>query len=229
MDSETPLDGYYMASSRHERPALLADSVIAAPFHDGKSRAIDKRVFYEAIEEIPLPWTYLVPVAVSDLEPLLVGPLARLNIGFDTDTPWAELECTRMHEQWGHPLDRGVLFFMALTLEVMWAWEKARLLLEQRPRLGEACAVPELVESEGSAVIDSPRGTLVHHVRIDPAGAISRYRVISPLQFNYLMLNQHLSAFAKKSITGIDIGEAAAHKLQLAVRAFSPCVPCGTH
>jgi NAD-reducing hydrogenase large subunit len=190
---------------------------------------MDHQPFYESIEEQPLSWSYLVPVTVSDLQPLLVGPLARVNMGFDTETPWAEMECTRTHEQWGHPLDRELLFLLAMTLEVIWAYEKACLLLEQRPRVGEAFCMPELGECEGLAVIDGPRGTLVHHVRVDSNGDVDRYRVISPLQFNYRMLNQHLTAFTRHQVRGIDIGEEVAEQLQLVVRTFSPCVPCGTH
>lgn len=105
-DTETPLDGYYLATTERQQPSLMGDGVVASPLHEGEAREMDHRSFYDSIIEEPLPWTYVVPVKVDDLTPLLVGPLARVNLGFDTVTPWAELECTRPHELWGHPLDR---------------------------------------------------------------------------------------------------------------------------
>jgi F420-non-reducing hydrogenase large subunit len=229
METETLFEGYYLASTSRERPALVGDTVTAARFQVGEPIEMDHLAFSESIEEQALPWSYLVPVTVGDLQPLLVGPLARVNLGFDTETPWAEMECTRTHEQWGHPLDRELLFLLAMTLEVIWAYEKACLLLEQRPRVSEAFTRPELGEGEGLAVVDGPRGTIVHRMWVDSNGEIARYNVISPLQFNYMMLNRHLTAFTRQQVRGIDVSEEVVEQLQLVVRAFSPCVPCGTH
>lgn len=229
LDTASPFEGRYLASTIRERPALLGDRVTAAPFRHGESVTMDARAFCDSISEEPVPWSYLIPAAVGELGPLLVGPLARVNLGFDTDTPSAELECKRITGHWGRPLDREFLFLMAITLEVIWAWEKALLLLEQRPKVMEPCVMPKLVESDGVAVVDSPRGTIVHRARMDQEGVISSYQLLSPLQFNCLMLNRHLSSFARKSLNGMEISEVDALGLQLSVRAFSPCVPCGTH
>jgi F420-non-reducing hydrogenase large subunit len=229
METETSLKGYYMASTKGENPALLGEVVTCAEFDEGEPWDLDYGELYESIEERPVPWSYLVPVAVSEIEPLIVGPLARVNLGFDTETPWAELECTRIHEHWGHPLDMSLLFLMSMTLEMIWAYEKVCLLLEQRPRHGEACTVPDLTEGDGMAVIDGPRGTLVHKVWLDSDGVVARYKVISPLQFSSLLLNRHLTEVARRLVTGLEISEEAAQRLQLSVRAFTPCVQCGTH
>lgn len=228
-ETETRLQGYYLASTKRESPAMIGDTVSYAEFDEGEPTDMDHGEFYGSIEERPVPWSYLVPVTVSQMELLMVGPLARVNLGFDTETPWAELECTRIHEQWGHPLDMELLFLMSMTLEMIWAYENACLLLEQRPRHGEACAEPEVVESDGIAVIDGPRGTLVHKVWLDSSGAISRYQVISPLQFSCQLLNQHLTSLARILVTGLEISDDVAQLLQLSVRAFTPCVQCGTH
>jgi F420-non-reducing hydrogenase large subunit len=229
MEIEVGLQGYYMASTRRESPALLGDAVTNADFQEGEPEDLDHPEFFDLIVEQPVPWSYLVPVSVSQLGPLMVGPLARVNLGFDTETPWAELECTRIHEQWGHPLDMELLFLASMTLELIWAYEKASLLLEQRPRHGEACVEPELTEGEGLAVIDGPRGTLVHKVWMDSKGIISGYKVISPLQFSGELINQHLTSLAQNVVSGLEIGDDVAQLLQLSVRAFTPCVQCGTH
>jgi len=229
IDTQTPLNGFYMSSAMREHPALMGDCMIVAPFKGGEPRFIGHDEFYESMAENTVAWSYVKPVTVGDFTPLLVGPMARVNVGFDTDTPWAELEATRTHEHWGHPLDRDMLFLSAMALEVIWAWEKARLLLDQRPRVKEPCAAIDMTEAEGLAIVESPRGSLVHHLQIGSDGEIAGYRIVSPLQFNYDLLNQHLSGFAQKSISGVEIGEAAAQSLQLAVRSFGPCVSCGTH
>lgn len=229
LEAGMPFEGGYMACSRDESPVLDGEQVTVARFDRGEPVSMDVHSFVKSLEPKPLSWSYLVPVSVSVFGPLLVGPMARVNLGFDTDTPWAEMEATRMHGHWGHPLDREYMYLMSLVLEVIRAWEKALLLIEQRPKLNEFCAVPPTVESEGFSVVESPRGTLVHRLAIDGKGDVAAYDVFSPLQFNYLIMNQHLSSLARRLVEGVDIGKAEAGKLQLLVRTFNPCVPCGTH
>ncbi len=229
IESAMPFRGHYMASTVAGRQALVGETVTAAPFQQGETREMPARDFYDSIVEKPVPWSYLVEAAVGDMGPVLVGPLARVNLGFDTQAPWAELERARTTEIWGHPLDREFLFLVALILEVIRAWENALLLLEQRPKVMEPCVRPKLVDSEGMAVVESPRGTLVHSLRMDAEGFITSYRIVSPLQFNFAMLNQHLTGCARKTVGGMELSEGAAQNLQFALRAFSPCVPCGTH
>jgi coenzyme F420-reducing hydrogenase alpha subunit len=229
IESAMPFEGHYMASTVAGHHSLIGEAVTAAPFHRGETREISARDFYSSITGKPVSWSYLVEAEVGDLGPLLVGPLARVNLGFDAQAPWAELERTRTTEIWGHPLDREFLFLMALTLEIINAWENASLLLEQRPKVMEPCLRPKLAESEGLAVVESPRGTLVHRVCMDADGSVTGYSMVSPLQFNSAMVNQHLTNCARKTVSGIEISEIAAQNLQFALRSFSPCIPCGTH
>lgn len=230
METGGPLTGYYIASTLGGRPALLGDEITAAPFEGGEDVMMDAEGFLSSIEERRVPWSYLVPLAVEDLEPALVGPLARVNLGFGDDTPQADLECRRTAEQWEHPLDREYFFLVAIALEAIWGWEKASNLLEGWAGSDAGpCAPVHLSETDGFAVIDSPRGTLAHIASITAGGLIGDYHVLSPLQFNYLLMNSHLSSVAQETVRGIDISDATAARLQLAVRSFIPCVPCGTH
>ena len=228
-EGAAPLEGSFMATAANGLPSPTGDTVVASPFQDGEPVEMDLSGFLDSIEERPVPWSYLVPAAVGGLGPMLVGPLARANMGFNTDTPWAELEWSRMKEHWGAPLDREFHFLTALVLEVIEAWERALLLLEQRPKVLEPCVMPRLRTGEGAAVLDSPRGTMVHRLRLDEDGLVAAYRVVSPLQFNHDMLNRHLTGIARLTVEGVEISDATAQGLLLAVRAFTPCVPCGTH
>jgi sulfhydrogenase subunit alpha len=230
METGSHLPGYYMASTRDGRPTLIGDEITAAPFAGGDEVTMDPQGFLASIEERPVPWSYLVPLAVEDLEPALVGPLARVNLGFGDDTPQASLECSRAVEQWGSPLDREYFFLVAIALEAIWGWEKARNLLADLPAGGSKPSSPvQLTQTDGFAVVDSPRGTLAHIVSIDAAGLIEEYHIFSPLQFNHFLMNSHLSSVAAETVRGIDISDPTAARLQLAVRSFIPCVPCGTH
>jgi coenzyme F420-reducing hydrogenase alpha subunit len=229
METGTPLPGSYMCSVTDGLAALLGTEVATAPFAGGEPRALSFDEFLSSLVEEEIDWTFVKPLTVDGFDCQLVGPLARVNMGFGEDTPLAAMERARLLEQWEHPLDSEFFFLMSLALEAVWAWEKAKRLLSSISYDGECWTSLAPAAGAGRAVIDSPRGLLVHQVELDALGAVSDYRVCSPLQFNYKTLNEHLTSVAARTVGGIDIGESAAARLQMAVRSFSPCVPCGTH
>ncbi len=230
MFTGTTLAGHYMAATVEGVPFPLGDEVTVKPFGEGEPVVLSHRQLLDGMVEAPVQWSYLVPVSLQGADHLLTGPLSRMNMGYGPDTKWADLECNRCVEQWGRPLDREFLAYMAIMLEVIRAWEKSRLLLEDwSPAGGVACEAPEFSAANGVSVVDSPRGVILHSVSVDRSGIVEAYKVVSPLQFNCPMMNRHLSDISRKFETGTEITDAVAQRLQLAVRAFNPCVPCGTH
>ncbi|HEY5492985.1 MAG TPA: nickel-dependent hydrogenase large subunit [Candidatus Anoxymicrobiaceae bacterium] len=229
METGTPLPGSYMCSVTDGLASLIGTEVAAATFAGGEPAAMSFDEFLSSVQEDENDWTFVKPLTVKGLDCQLVGPLARVNMGFGDDTPLVVMERARLLEQWEHPLDSEFFFLMTLALEAVWAWEKAKKLLSSASPDGECWTRLAPAEGGGHAVIDSPRGLLVHQVELDAGGAVTDYRVYSPLQFNYRTINEHLTSVAARTVGGIDIGESAAARLQLAVRSFNPCVPCGTH
>ena len=230
MDTGEPISGYYAAVTSDGSPDPLGDSVTVSPFTGGESLTFTGEGFLDALRGEPVSWSYAVPVILEDMEPALVGPMARSNTGFGPDTPWADEELKECRKKWGNPFDREFLYFPALALEVVRAWEKARLLLTDTSRYkGEEARVPEISASDGLAVVDASRGIIVHCVSIDQDGKISEYQIISPLQINYSSINDCLSRVARKVVSGLEVTDQVTQMLQRTVRSFSPCVPCGTH
>jgi len=230
METGTPLPGHYLCSVTDGLAALIGSGISAAPFSGGEPVTMSPAEFLSAIEAEETDWSFLKPLRVDGLDCQMVGPLARVNMGFGQDTPLAHLERGRLLEQWEHPLDSEFFFLMSLALEAVWGWEKATRLLQAASDGGPECWTKlQPAAGTGHAVLDSPRGTLAHQVELGAGGAVADYRVMSPLQFSYRTMNKHLTSVAARSVSGIDISEAATARLQLAVRSFNPCVPCGTH
>jgi NAD-reducing hydrogenase large subunit len=102
-------------------------------------------------------------------------------------------------------------------------------LLSEGPFVGDSAAPLEFSGSSGVAVVDSPRGLLLHKLKLSKGSTISSYEIISPLQFNHDMLNDSLSKVALDAVDGLDMDDAVSGRLELIVRSFNPCVSCGTH
>jgi len=229
MDS-FPMQGSMAVLTSGGDPSPIGDTVTMKAFASPSDTVeMTPDDFYSSIVKEPVTWSYLVPVAAGDSRPLLVGPLARLNTGFVVDTPLARLESDRVREQWGEVLDRPLFNFMALMIEAARAWEKSISLLSEGPFVGEGAARIELSGSTGMAIVDSPRGLLLHKLKLGKGSTISSYEIISPLQFNHDMLNESLSKGALEAVDGLDMDDAISGRLELLVRSFNPCVPCGTH
>lgn len=231
MDAGTRIDCSSVAVTSGGYPALIGEHVsVLSP--DGKDTSLlETEEFYRSIRTSKLDWSYVIPAAVENIESVLVGPIARVNLGYGPEDGWAELECGRCKEQWGPVLDRETLSFLALALEVVWAWEKSMEIL------GDASFVEDeplgsinLSEARtGVAVVGSSQGPVVHGVELDSDGVVARYQIVSPLQFNYYTLNDCLDKAAGKIVTEPEVSDAVSQRLQLVARAFNPCIPCGTH
>jgi len=232
METGAPLTGHYMASTVEGIPELIGDEISISPFGGGETETVDPVAFIDSVEEHPVPWSGVVPLKVAGVDSTMVGPLARLNHGFGDDTPAAQLESMRCFEQWERPLDRESFFLVALACEAIRGLEKARGLtgeLREVSASEKPCAEIEPAAGAGSAVVESPRGLIAHVLEVDDAGRIGSCRIMSPLQFNYTLMNRHLTNVARKNVRGIEVVDADAARLQFAVRSFNPCVPCGTH
>lgn len=230
VDPGPPLHGFHVSTSREGFADLNGDTVTITPFEGEGRRIVEVDSFLDMLDKRPVGWSYLVPVAIEQGEPCLVGPMARVNLGFGPDATWANAERARVMQEWGAPLDHELLFFTAMALEVIWAWENATRLLEGDSISGtEACSPPAITESGAVAVLETPRGTALHWLATDRRGGVAEYRVVSPLQLNQALLDAHLTAVALNEVGGLEISDVVSQRLQFAVRSFLPCVSCGTH
>jgi NAD-reducing hydrogenase large subunit len=82
---------------------------------------------------------------------------------------------------------------------------------------------------EGLGCVEAPRGTLLHHYRVDPDGLITWVNLIVATGHNNLAMNRGVRQVAERFIRGDDIAEGALNRLEAVIRAFDPCLSCSTH
>jgi F420-non-reducing hydrogenase large subunit len=114
-----------------------------------------------------------------------VGPLARLNQ--DTAlTPLAEEERQRLLRDRG-PLPRFDLSsaFWSLFLELLQAAEKMAELYKKENLTGpEIRNIPTEMGREGQAALESPKGLIYHHYRVDKKGLVTDIAVLDTVTEN---------------------------------------------
>jgi NAD-reducing hydrogenase large subunit len=180
------------------------------------------------------PWSYL---KTTYYKPLgypdgiyRVGPLARLNIVDGCGTERAAQEWAEFRE-----LDRGSVlssfyFHYARLIEILYSIERMEQLLTDKDILSphvRAFARPN--NEEGVGVSEAPRGTLIHHYKVDDQGLITWANLVIATGHNNSAMNRGVLQVAKHFVNGNKLQEGMLNRVEAVIRAFDPCLSCSTH
>jgi NAD-reducing hydrogenase large subunit len=159
-----------------------------------------------------------------------VGPAARLNVatgcGYaSTNQEWAEFI----------GLERGPIMssfhnHYARLIEIFYHIEVLEKLLNDPEIMNthvRAYARPNYFEGVG--IVEAPRGTLIHHYKVDENGLVTWVNLIVATGNNNLAMNKGVLQVAKRWINGDKITDGALNRLEALIRAFDPCLSCSTH
>ena len=213
--------------------------------YDGKLRVVDsqRKIVVDGVD--PAKYADLIGEAVENWSYLKspyykpmgypagmyrVGPLARLNTCTPCGTPLADAELAEFRQ-----LQRGAVlssfhYHYARLIEILYAIEKMRLILDAPDILSEhvrARARPN--RSEGVGVSEAPRGTLIHHYKIDAHGQITWANLIIATGHNNLAMNHGILQVARRFVNGNKLTEGMLNRVEAVIRCFDPCLSCSTH
>ena len=190
--------------------------------------------YQKVFEEKVFDYTYIkMPVLREHDYPdggVKVGPLARLNIVKTYYDEEADELRDRVLEEWGRPAMLPLLYHYARVVETIATFHLIKRNLKEldfySPPLRE---YTESVKGEGMAMIEAPRGTLIHHYRADEKGLTTYINVITPTAFNAVPMENDLTAYFRgKDVMSMSDREIYADAVAI-VRPYDPCMACATH
>jgi NAD-reducing hydrogenase large subunit len=159
-----------------------------------------------------------------------VGPLARLNVADRCGTPLADVELAEFRERYGRIVQSGFHYHYARLIEALYALERMQALLDDPAILDtKVRAHAGVNDLEGVGVIEAPRGTLIHHYKVDTTGAITWVNLIVATGHNNLAMGRGVDQVAKRFVNGRKLEEGALNRVSAIVRAYDPCLSCSTH
>jgi NAD-reducing hydrogenase large subunit len=82
---------------------------------------------------------------------------------------------------------------------------------------------------EGVGVIEAPRGTLFHHYCIDEQDIVTKANLIVSTTSNNQAMNESIRQVAATYLDGHEPTEGLLNHLEVAIRAYDPCLSCATH
>jgi len=194
----------------------------------------DYRGYLDLIAETVKPWSYMKFPFLRALGPedgwYRVGPLARIDNAERIDTPRAEKERQAfMNDNGGQPAHQVLATHRARLIELLYCAEAIEQLLDD-PLLGSS----DLIASGerrpvGIGVLEAPRGTLFHHYEVDDGGLVRRANLIVSTTNNNQAMNAAIRRVAADQLNGQELTEPLLNQVEIAIRAFDPCLSCATH
>jgi F420-non-reducing hydrogenase large subunit len=221
-------------------------------FYDGHTRIVDPEgnefakyhpsEYLDHIEERVEPWTYLKVtylknvgwkgwVTGKDSGIYRGGPLGRLNASEGMQTPLAQAEFEKMYETLGgKPVHATLAYHWARIIEGCQGAELWLDYINDDDILDEHIRnIPTETPSRGVGVIEAARGHLIHDYDTDENGLVTAVNLIVATTHNYAGINLAIRNAAKGVIKGGDVAEGNLNIVEMAFRAYDPCMACATH
>jgi len=226
----------HMSLVRRDGAMDLYDGGLRAVDADGKLifDHVDPQRYLEYIAEDVKPWSYMKFPFIRSLGPehgwYRVGPLSRVSACDFIDTPLAEAERRQFKAvSGGKPSAVTMAYHWARMIELLHSVEKIDELLHDPDLQGQDLMVTGTRRSEGVAIIEAPRGTLFHHYRVDEHDLVTMANLIVSTTSNNEAMNRAVESVARQFLDGQTITEGLLNHVEVAVRAYDPCLSCATH
>jgi NAD-reducing hydrogenase large subunit len=213
--------------------------------YDGRLRAIDangNKIFdgvtpieyRDYLMEEVRPWSYMKFPHIKSLGKergwYRVGPLAVINCCDSIDVPLAEKARQEFFAAgWGNPVHATLAYHWSRIICMIYAVEKIKELLFDDDLQRTDLKTTGQRRPEGVAWIEAPRGTLFHHYCVDKHDQITSANLIVSTTSNNEALNRSVRKVAEDYLSGKEITEGLLNHIEVAVRAYDPCLSCATH
>ena len=230
----------------------MVDAENKVNFYDGQLRVVDcdgKEVckfatsqYRDYIAEHVEPWSYMKFTFLKQrgwhdftegpgTSIYSVAPLARLNAADGMATLRAQIAYEEFFKMLGgKPVHHTLANHWARVIEMIYAAERIEQLVND-PEITspDVRRIPTAVPKVGIGVVEAPRGTLFHHYETDERGVIKMANLIVATGNNAARIAMSVERAAKSLIHGGNVSEGLLNKIEMAFRAYDPCLGCATH
>jgi NAD-reducing hydrogenase large subunit len=230
-------DSNHLSIVRPDGAYDIYDGVLRALTADGRVifDHADNQKYLDYIAEEVRPWSYMKFPFIKSLGPdkgwYRVGPLARVNNCSYFDTPEAEIarqEFKALTQD--KPNNITMAYHWARMIEMLHSVETIQSLLHDPDLQGRDLVVKGERRDEAVGIIEAPRGTLFHHYKVDKDDQVVMANLIVSTTSNNEPMNQAVQKVAQDHLSGkTQITEGLLNHIEVAIRAYDPCLSCATH
>ena len=195
---------------------------------------VDYCHYNDYIHEEVRSWSYMkFPYFLSEGKQngwYRVGPLARINVCDYISTPKAEAARQHLMTMTDEKMLHSTLaYHWARLIEILHCAEAIKDLLHDPDIMGSELVATGEKRRSGIGVIEAPRGTLFHHYEVDENDIVTKANLIVSTTSNNQAMNESVRQVAATYLDGLEITEPLLNHLEVAIRAYDPCLSCATH
>jgi len=198
---------------------------------------VDYTKYLDYINEEVKSWSYMKFPFIKSLGKkdgwYRVGPLARINNCDFIPTPLAEAQRAIFMEEAkkfkSKVVNSSLHYHWARLIELLHAVEGIKDLLNDPDLQGEELILEGERRREGVGLIEAPRGTLFHHYRINENDQVTMANLIVATTNNNEPMNRAVQKVTEQYFDGREITEGLLNRIEVAIRAYDPCLSCATH
>jgi NAD-reducing hydrogenase large subunit len=156
--------------------------------------------------------------------------LARVQNCDFIPTPRAEAE-RQAFVAWGQGelVHASLAYHWARMIEMLHAVEVIAELLGDPVLLSGDLVSTGARQRSGVGIIEAPRGTLIHDYDVGDDDLVTRCNLIVSTTHNNQAMNEAVRAVARDYLDGHELTEGLLNHIEVAIRAYDPCLSCATH
>jgi F420-non-reducing hydrogenase large subunit len=143
----------------------------------------------------------------------------------------AQAAYKRLYGHFGQkPVHNTLAYHWARLIECLYCAETT-LKLSHDPEItsSDIRTIPTKTPSSGVGVVEAARGTLYHHYQTDSRGLIKSVNLIVATVQNNAAMNMSVKKAAQKLVHDGEASDEILDKVEMAFRAYDPCLACATH
>jgi coenzyme F420-reducing hydrogenase alpha subunit len=190
---------------------------------DGDS--IPEEKFGEHLERVVLPYSQ-GSAYKREGKAYMVGALSRMNLAKDL-----------LHKNTKEAIGTTLDLFpsidvyrnnLAQAIEILHAIDDSLEILRTEKIVTEPVIKGQNRDAEGVGVVEAPRGTLYHKVKLASTGMVTSGEVVVPTGQNQINIEEDIARLVEDLIEDVP-KEKMGHEIEKLIRAYDPCMSCAAH
>lgn len=202
-----------------EGPALCSEGNFCVP----------EKEFRNQLKEVVIPYSTAKAYTLQG-EEYMVGSLARLNVNKEALHANTQKDAKKYLDRF--PSIDVYHNNLAQAIEILHSIDHA---IEIIDTLKITPAPPDkipLKAGEGVGVVEAPRGTLYHYIKLDDQGIVTDAEVVVPTAQNQINIENDIRHLVQEHLDrdGENMDkDLVRFEIEKLIRAYDPCMSCATH
>jgi coenzyme F420-reducing hydrogenase alpha subunit len=187
--------------------------------------SIPEEKFGEHLEHVVLPYSQ-ASAYKREGKAFMVGALSRMNLAKNLLHP-------RTKESIGKTLDifPSIDVYrnnLAQAIEILHSIDDGLDILRNEKIQPEPIIKGQNRDAEGVGVVEAPRGTLYHKVKLASSGIVTSGEVVVPTGQNQINIEEDIARLVEDLIEDVP-KEKMGYEIEKLIRAYDPCMSCAAH